>query len=582
MIRELSHYIKQFKKATIATPICMVAEVIMEMFLPLLMAYIVDNGVYQGNMSAIFIVGLIMLVCSVLGLAAGIGGGYFGAKASTGFARNLRKAMFANIQEFSFAEIDKFSTSGLVTRLTTDVTMVQNSFQMLLRMAVRAPISLVVAMTMTFIINKRIALIYLFAVLILGVIVFFIIRRTTKFFRQMFERYDKLNESVEENLSGMRLVKAYNREAYENNRFVKAVQKLYDISVKAENNMIILMPVMTLTIYTCIILISWVGANMIVSATLTTGELMSLLTYCMNILMSLMMFAMVIVMMTMAVAAAQRIYEVLDQKTSLPEPENPIFEVKDGSIDFNDVDFSYRQGSRVADLKDVELHIKSGEVIGIIGGTGSAKTTLVNLISRLYDTTQGTVFVGGVDVTEYDRKTLRDAVAVVLQKNVLFSGTVLENLRWGNKDATEEECREVCRIACADEFVSKMPEGYNTHLEQGATNISGGQKQRLCIARALLKKPRILILDDSTSAVDTATEKKIREGMKTFIPGTTKIIISQRISAVEHADRVIVMDDGRVSGFDTPANLMENNAIYREVWEAQNAAGGDFDEKGGE
>lgn len=581
-LKILKNYIKEFKGASIATPLFMIAEVIMEMLLPLLMSFIVDKGVYGEDMSTIIKVGIVMLVCAVLGLAAGMGGGYYGAKASTGFARNLRKAMFANIQDFSFAEIDKYSTSGLVTRMTTDVTNVQNAYQMMLRMFVRAPISMIVAMTMTFIISPRIASIYLVAVVILGVILFFIMSRATKYFQMVFEKYDNLNESVEENLTGIRLVKAYNREKEENDHFTAAVTKVYQLFVRAENNIVFVSPLMTLTVYVCIILISWTGANMIVSNTLTTGELMSLLTYCMNILMSLMMLAMVFVMITMSTASANRIAEVLTEETSLKQPENPIFEVPDGSIDFDNVDFSYKKDSKVPVLKDIDLHIKSGEVIGVIGSTGSAKSSLVNLISRLYDTTQGTVKVGGIDVKDYDRKTLRDMVAVVLQKNVLFSGSILENLRWGNKDATEEECIEACKIACADEFVRKFPDGYSTHIEQGGSNVSGGQKQRLCIARALLKNPKILILDDSTSAVDTATEKRIREGMKKFIPGTTKILITQRISTVEGADRVIVMDEGRVNGFDTPENLLKNNKIYREVYEAQKSAGGDFDENGGE
>lgn len=581
-IKILQSYIKEFKGASIATPIFMIAEVVMEMLLPLLMSFIVDKGVYGENMGIIAKVGIVMLVCAVLGLAAGMGGGFYGAKASTGFARNLRKAMFANIQEFSFAEIDKYSTSGLVTRLTTDVTNVQNAYQMILRMFVRAPISLIVAMIMTFIISPQIAMIYLVAVVILGLILFILMNKATRYFKMVFEKYDTLNESVEENLTGIRLVKAYNREEQENNRFVTAVSRLYQLFVKAENNIVFVSPLMTLTVYTCIILISWVGANMIVSNTLTTGELMSLLTYCMNILMSLMMLAMVFVMITMASASARRIAEILTEKTTLEEPENPVFEVPDGSIDFDNVDFSYKKDSKMPVLRDIDLHIKSGEVIGIIGSTGSAKSSLVNLISRLYDVTKGSVKVGGRDVREYDRKTLRDKVAVVLQKNVLFSGSILDNLRWGNKDATEEQCREACRIACADEFIEKFPEGYHTHIEQGGSNVSGGQKQRLCIARALLKNPKILILDDSTSAVDTATEKRIREGMKKFIPGTTKILITQRISTVEGADRVIVMDDGRIAGFDTPANLLQNNTIYREVYEAQSSAGGDFDEKGGD
>ena len=581
-IKKLLSYVKEYKKASIITPCMMALEVLMDTLLPFLMAAIVDNGVNKGDMGAILRVGGLMVLCAVVALFAGIGGGYFGARASTGFAKNLREAMFVHIQDYSFAEIDKFSTSGLVTRLTTDVTNVQNAYQMILRMFVRAPLNLICAMVMAFVISPRIAMIYLIAVLILGVILFFVMGHATRYFRQVFGKYDALNESVEENLTGILLVKAYVREEHENNKFVEAVTNLYKLFVKAEGNIVIVPPIMSITVYTCIILISWVGARMIISNDLTTGNLMSLLAYCMNILMSLMMVAMVFVMVTMASASANRIAEVLNETTSIPEPAKPVTEVRDGSIDFEDVDFSYIKGSRTAVLKDVNLHINSGEMIGIIGGTGSAKSSLVNLISRLYDATQGYVRVGGVDVADYDIKTLRDNVAVVLQKNVLFSGTILENLRWGNPDATEEECAEACRIACADEFIRKFPDGYQTHIEQGGSNVSGGQKQRLCIARALLKKPKILILDDSTSAVDTATEKRIREGLESYIPGTTKIIITQRIGAVQAADRVIVMDDGRVNGFGTPAELMESNKIYREVYEAQMSGGGDFDEKGDE
>lgn len=554
----------------------------MDTLLPFLMAKIVDNGIGEGSMSAILKAGALMVGCAVIALFSGIGGGYFGSKASAGFARNLRKAMFDRIQDFSFSEIDKFSTSGLVTRLTTDVTNVQNAYQMILRMLVRAPLSLICAMLMTFVISPKLASVYLVAVIFLSVVLFFVMGHATRYFRQVFTRYDKVNESVEENLTGIRLVKSYVREEHENNKFVNSVTELYKLFCKAEGNIVFVMPLMNITVYACIIMISWFGAHMVVSNTLTTGDLMSVLTYCMNILMSLMMVAIVFVMMTMSGASANRIAEILEQDTTIAEPENPVMTVSDGSIDFEDVDFSYRKGSKSAVLKDINLHIDSGEFIGIIGSTGSAKSSLVNLISRLYDTTQGHVKVGGVDVEKYDIKTLRDNVAVVLQKNVLFSGTILDNLRWGNKEATAEACMEACRIACADEFIKKFPNGYQTRISQGGSNVSGGQKQRICIARALLKKPKILILDDSTSAVDTATEKRIREGMEAFIPGTTKIVITQRISAIQNADRVIVMHDGHVDGFDTPDNLMKTNRIFREVWEAQMSAGGDFDEKGDE
>ena len=580
-VKILLKHVKEFKRDSILTPVFMVAEVFLEIFLPFLMGSIVDNGIRKGDMHHIYVVGILMILCAAGGLLAGILGGVFGARASAGFARNLRKALFRNIQDFSFAEIDKYSTSGLVTRLTTDVTNIQNAYQMVLRLFVRAPILMVCAMAMSFVINAQVALVYLVAVAFLAAVLAFVMTKATRYFRQVFEKYDALNESVEENLAGIRVVKAYVREDYENNKFVKAVTNLYKLFVKAENNIVFVMPIMNLVVYGCIIAISWIGAHLVVGGSLLPGELMSLLAYCMNILISLMLVAMVIVMITMSTASAQRIAQVLTQETSLKEPEDPVYEVKDGSIDFQDVDFSYAKESKTAVLKDVSLHIDSGEVIGIIGGTGSAKTSFVNLISRLYDATQGYVRVGGLDVTEYDLKALRDQVAVVLQNNVLFSGTILENLRWGNADATEEECMEACRIACADDFIRSFPDGYNTYIEQGGTNVSGGQKQRLCIARALLKKPKILILDDSTSAVDTVTDKKIRQGLREYLPGTTKLIITQRINAVEDADRVIVMDDGRVDGFDTPENLMKTNRIYREVAEAQAAAGGDFDEKGG-
>lgn len=580
-IKTLGKQIKEFKTPSILTPIFMVLEVIMDTLLPFLMSMIVDQGVNQGNMTRIIQVGLMMLATAVIGLFAGFMGGYFGAKASTGFARNLRRAMFTNIQDFSFAEIDRYSTSGLVTRLTTDVTNIQNAYQMLLRMFVRAPLSIICAMVAAALINGRIASVYLIAVLVLSGLLAIIMTKATRYFRMVFEKYDDLNESVEENLSGIRVVKAYVREDYENNRFIAAVTKLYGLFVKAESNIVIVAPLMSFTVYACILIISWMGAHMIVAGSLTTGELMSLLAYCMNILMSLMMVAMVFVMVTMSTASAQRIAEVLNQKSSIPQPSDPVMNVADGSIDFDKVNFAYKKDSTAMVLNDINLHIKTGEVIGIIGGTGASKSSLVNLISRLYDASDGEVKVGGVDVRKYDRKTLRDAVAVVLQNNVLFSGTILDNLRWGNKDATDEQCIEACRIACADDFISQFPDKYQTYIEQGGSNVSGGQKQRICIARTLLKKPKVLILDDSTSAVDTSTEKRIREGMKEAIPGATKLVITQRISAVLDADRVIVMDNGRIDAYDTPEQLMKSNTIFREVYAAQQSAGGDFDEKGG-
>ena len=523
-----------------------------------------------------------MVAAAAVGLFAGMMGGKFGARASTGFARNLREAMFVNIQNYSFSNIDKFSTAGLVTRLTTDVTNLQNAYQMLLRMCMRAPASMICAMVMAFAINARLASIYLIAVIILGICLFLIMNNATKYFQQAFPKYDELNASVQENVSAIRVVKAYVREDYETDKFHKASQNIYKIFVKAEKNLSFNAPLMQFTVYGCILLISWLGAKMIVGTSMTTGELMSLLAYCMNILMSLMMLSMVFVMVTMSIASARRVAEVLNEKSDLSNPEHPVMEVADGSIVFDHVDFAYKKDGKEPVLKDINLSIRSGETIGIIGGTGSAKTSLVNLISRLYDVTAGSIQVGGKDVRSYDMEVLRNEVAVVLQKNVLFSGSILDNLRWGDKNATEEECRRACRLACADEFIERMPDGYNTHIEQGGSNVSGGQKQRLCIARALLKKPKVLILDDSTSAVDTATDAKIRKAFAEEIPNTTKLIIAQRISSVEHADRVIVMNEGRIDAFDTPENLLKNNEIYREVYESQTQGGGDFDEKAGE
>ena len=577
MVKTLLKEIKEFKFPSIMTPICMIGEVICEMVIPILMARIVDLGIYGGDMALIFRTGGMMIVIAILGLIAGLGGAYFGAKASAGFARNLRKAMFDNIQTFSFSNIDKFSTSGLVTRLTTDVTNIQNAYMMILRMAMRAPSSLIIAMIAAFTINAGLASIYLVAVAVLSVIMVFMMNRATKYFKEVFEKYDALNESVQENVSAIRVVKAYVREDYENNKFKKAALNIYNMFVKAESNVVFMSPIMTGTVYVCILLISWLGAHMIVGGSLTTGNLMSLLTYCMTILMNLMMLAMIFVMLTMASASGKRIAEVIEEKTNITNNDKAIKEVPDGSISFDHVSFAYNQTSEEPVLKDINLEIKSGETIGIIGGTGSAKSSLVNLISRLYDVTGGSVKVGGIDVRDYDLETLRDQVSVVLQKNVLFSGTILDNLRWGNKDATLEECQRACKMACADEFIEKMPQGYNTEIEQGGTNVSGGQRQRLCIARALLKKPKILILDDSTSAVDTATDAKIRKAFAEEIPGTTKLIIAQRISSVQGCDRIIVMDDGKVNGFGSHDELLKSNDIYREVYESQTGASGDAD-----
>ncbi len=582
MLKTLLSQVKEYRRATLATPCFMIVEVLMEMAIPFLMASIIDDGVNKGDIRHIYIVGAIMVVAALIGLLAGIGGGRYSAKASAGFAKNIRQAEFYNIQNFSFANIDKYSTAGLVTRLTTDVTNVQNAYMQIIRTAVRAPASLLCAMCMAFIINARIAVIYLVAVLLLAVALAFILSHAVQYFQQVFPKYDDLNESVQENVNGIRPVKAYVREEEETSKFKKASANIYRLFVKAESMTVLNQPVMMFTMYACILLISWVGARMIVSSTLTTGELMSLLTYCMNILSSLMMLSMVFVMITMSLASARRIVEVLNEKPDITNPENPVMDVKDGSIQFKDVDFTYKKGSTEFVLRNINLDIHSGETIGIMGGTGAAKTSLVNLISRLYDVDSGEVMVGGVNVKDYDLETLRDNVSAVLQNNVIFSGTILDNLRWGDQNATLEECQAACRMACADDFIQKMPEGYNTYIEQGGTNVSGGQKQRLCIARALLKKPKVLILDDSTSAVDTATDARIRKAFREEIPGTTKLIIAQRIASIQDADRIIVMDNGRVNGFGTHDELMKTNKIYREVFESQTEGSGDFDEKVGE
>ncbi len=578
MLKTLASQVKEFKKDSILTPVFMILEVLFETMIPLLMASIIDKGVETGDIHHIYKVGTMMGVLALCGLWAGVMGGKYASKASTGFARNLRKAMYDNIQNFSFANIDKYSTAGLITRLTTDVTNLQNAYQMLLRMFTRAPASLLCAMVMAFTIHAELASIYLIAVVVLGTCLILIMSRAVKYFQKVFQKYDDLNASVQENITGIRVVKAYVREDYENQKFFKAAENVYRMFVKAENIIVANQPLMMFTVYACILGLSWLGAKMIVVGSLTTGELMSLLTYCMNIMMSLMMLSMIFVMVTMSFASAERITEVLNEKSDLQNPENPVTEVKDGSIVFNHVDFAYRKSSGEPVLKDINIEIHSGETIGIIGGTGSAKSSLVNLISRLYDVTKGSVQVGGVDVRDYDMEALRNQVSVVLQKNVLFSGTILENLRWGDKNATEEECIRACQLACADEFIERMPEKYHTYIEQGGSNVSGGQKQRLCIARALLKKPKILILDDSTSAVDTATDAKIRRAFAEEIPDTTKLIIAQRISSVKGADRIIVMDNGQINGFGTHEELMEHNKIYREVYESQNQGGGDFDQ----
>lgn len=588
MFKTLGKYVKEYKKASVATPIFMIIEVILETLIPFLMASIIDDGVNKGNMGHIVKIGIVMFVLAIGGLAAGVLGGVYGAKASTGLAKNLREGMFDKIQTFSFSNIDKFSTAGLITRLTTDVTNVQNAYQMLLRMCFRAPVCIIFAMFMAFMINARLAMVYLVAVIVLGTILFSIIKIVSPMFGRTFKKYDELNANVQENISGIRVVKAYVREKYENSKFYNSSNNIYSMFIKIEKILILNSPVMMFTVYTCIILISWFGAHMIVSDSLTKGELTSLLAYCMNILMNLMMLSMVFVMMSMSQTSAKRIAEVLNETPDISNPENPVMEVKDGSILFDNVSFMYNMNAednqnsdRKPVLRDINLSISSGETIGILGGTGSSKSTLVNLISRLYDTTSGTIKVGGVDVKEYDLDVLRKEVSVVLQKNVLFTGTIYENLRWGDPDATDEECKKACELACASEFIDKMPNGYNTVIEQGGANVSGGQRQRLCIARALLKKPKILILDDSTSAVDTATDAKIRKAFAEEIPNTTKIIIAQRVASIQNSDRIVVLDDGEIVGVGTHEQLMKNNEIYREIYETQTSGSGDFDEQRG-
>ena len=584
MLKTLYKELDGFKLVSVLTPVCMVGEVVMEMIVPKLMASIIDDGVTAGNLGHIYRIGGLMVIAALFGLLFGVLGAVFGSRAATGFARNLRRSMYRNIQTFSFANIDKYSTAGLVTRMTTDVTNIQNAYQMTLRMSVRAPSSMIIAMIMSFTLNRELASVYLVAVVLLGAALLFIMSRATRYFGEAFRKYDDLNESVQENVSAIRVVKAYVREKFEGEKFRKASEGVRKVFLKAEMILSWNAPLMQLTVYSCILLISWLGARMIVSSgatTLTTGELMSMLTYCMNILMSLMMLSMVFVMITMSAASARRVAEVLSEEADLHNPEDPITEVKDGAVEFEHVGFRYKREGREV-LSDIDLNIRSGETVGIIGGTGSAKTSLVQLLPRLYDVSAGTVRVGGVDVRKYDLDTLRNSVAMVLQKNELFSGTIAENLRWGNENATDEEIAEACRQACADEFIERFPDKYETHIEQGGTNVSGGQKQRLCIARALLKKPKILILDDSTSAVDTATDAKIRQSFAEKIPGTTVFIIAQRISSIEHADHVLVLDGGRVRGWGTPAELLETNEIYQEVYRSQTKGSGDFDEKGGE
>lgn len=578
MIKTLAKCIGKYKKESIRTPIFTAVEVFLEILIPFITASIIDKGIQAGDMRKVGIYGGIMLVIAFLSLFCGIQAGKYAAAASTGFACNLREKMYENIQTFSFSNIDKFSTAGLVTRMTTDVTNVQNAYQMIIRIAVRAPLMMICSITMCVIISPRLSLIFFVALIFLGFVLFFIIYKVTPVFTSGFEKYDELNASVQENISGIRVVKAFVREDHEKKKFNKAADNLYKTFVKAESFLAFNNPTMMLVVYGCIVALSWFASHFIVSGSITTGNLTSMFSYVMSMLMSLMMLSMIFVMVSMSAASARRISEVLNEKADLANPEKPYEEVEDGRIDFNHVNFSYRKNSTEDTLHDIDIHINAGETIGIIGGTGCGKSSFVSLISRLYDVTEGSVCVGGKDVRTYDMDALRNQVAVVLQKNVLFSGTILDNLRWGDDNASYEDCVEACKQACADEFIERMPKKYDTWIEQGGTNVSGGQRQRLCIARALLKKPKVLILDDSTSAVDTATDAKIKQAFVQKIPGTTKLIVSQRISSIQDADRIIVLEDGKVSGFDTHENLMENNKVYREICEVQMQGGGDFDE----
>ena len=578
MIKTLAKCIGKYKKESIITPIFTAVEVFLEILIPFITASIIDKGIQAGDMIKVGIYGGIMLIIAFLSLFCGIQAGKYAAAASTGFACNLREKMYENIQTFSFSNIDKFSTAGLVTRMTTDVTNVQNAYQMIIRIAVRAPLMMICSITMCVIISPRLSIIFLVALIFLGFVLFFIIYKVTPIFTSGFEKYDELNASVQENISGIRVVKAFVREEHENKKFNKAADNLYKTFVKAESFLAFNNPTMMLVVYGCIVALSWFASHFIVSGSITTGNLTSMFSYVMSMLMALMMLSMIFVMVSMSAASARRISEVLNEKADLANPEKPYEEVEDGRIDFNHVNFSYRKNSTEDTLHDIDIHINAGETIGIIGGTGCGKSSFVSLISRLYDVTEGSVCVGGKDVRTYDMDVLRNQVAVVLQKNVLFSGTILDNLRWGDDNASYEDCVEACKQACADEFIERMPNKYDTWIEQGGTNVSGGQRQRLCIARALLKKPKVLILDDSTSAVDTATDAKIKQAFAQKIPGTTKLIVSQRISSIQDADRIIVLEDGKVSGFDTHENLMENNKVYREICEVQMQGGGDFDE----
>ena len=582
MIKKLASHLGEYKGAAIITPILSALEAIMDVLLPLLMSYIIDQGIEKGDMNAVLKYGLLTFLVALFALFLGMMAGRMAAKASAGYAGNLRDAMFERIQRYSFTNIDKFSTAGLVTRMTTDVTNIQNAFQMLTRMCVRAPVHLVFALVMAVIINPHLTLIFVVAILFLVLVLSCIMFPTIKIFDRVFKSYDSLNASVQENVAAIRVVKSFVREQHEDDKYTKACQNLYNQFVKAESRLSFNNPSMLVAVYGCNLALSWFGAHFVLKGTITTGQLNALFGYVMNILMSLMMLSMVFVMLSMSVASCHRIIEVLDETSDLAPAKKPVKEVKDGSVEFDHVSFMYKHGTGSPVLSDITFDIKPGETLGIIGGTGSAKSSLVQLIPRLYDVSGGTVRVGGVDVRDYDMDVLRHDVSMVLQKNVLFSGTILDNLRWGNENATEAECIEACKLACADEFIERFPDKYNTWIEQGGSNVSGGQKQRLTIARALLRKPKVLILDDSTSAVDTATDAKIRQAFREKLPGTTKIIIAQRISSVQNADRILVLDNGRINGLGTHEELLATNKIYQEVYTSQTQGGGDFDKQGGE
>ena len=579
MYKTLARHISQYRTASVLTPVFTALEVVVDVLIPYVTAFLIDRGINAGDMQQIYFYGALMIALAFLSLGFGILSGRCSAYASTGFAANLRAAMYRNIQRFAFSDIDKYSTSGLITRMTTDVNSLQNAYQQILRITVRAPFRLVLSILMCLVIDARLSLIFVVALLILSVTLYQVISRVARLFQQVYAKYDELNQSVQENIAAIRVVKAFVREDYENRKFARASEGLYKLYVKAESLMALNHPVMNLVVYGCIIALSWLGAHYIVEGSLTTGELTSLFTYVMSILMSLMMLSMIFVMLTQSAASARRVAEVIDEQADIVNPKHPVTHVADGSLEFRAVRFDYskEEKHRRSALYNISFSVRSGETIGVIGGTGSGKSTLASLISRLYDPTKGEVLVGDLNVKDYDLTTLRSAVSVVLQQNILFSGTILDNLRWGNPDATLEQCQQACRIACADEFIDQMPDGYNTHIEQGGTNVSGGQKQRLCIARALLKNPRILVLDDSTSACDTATDGRIRQALHTQLPNMTKLIIAQRILSVRDCDRILVLDNGVVTGFDTHEQLLKNNSLYQEIYAIQNEDIGDFD-----